>query len=80
MIKQNQRVLNVVMVLADALVVTIALFCAWWLRFKTTLFGPIGGHLGLQSYVLFLTFAVIPTYFTNLIELIKQFFQKQLSL
>ncbi len=26
MIKQNQRVLNVVMVLADALVVTIALF------------------------------------------------------
>ena len=36
MIKQNQRVLNVVMVLTDALVVTIALFCAWWLRFKTT--------------------------------------------
>lgn len=62
MIKQNQRVLNVVMVLTDALVVTIALFCAWWLRFKTTLFGPIGGHLGLQSYVIFLTFAVIPTY------------------
>lgn len=53
MIKQNQRVLNVVMVLTDALVVTIALFCAWWLRFKTTLFGPIGGHLGLQSYVIF---------------------------
>lgn len=39
MIKQNQRVLNVVMVLADALVVTIALFCAGGYVFKTTLFG-----------------------------------------
>jgi hypothetical protein len=32
------------------------------LRFHTVLFGPIGGHLPLHSYVLFLVFAVIPIY------------------
>ena len=57
MIKENQRALNVAMVLIDALLVTIALICVWLLRFKTTLFGPIGGHLSFQSYVIFLTFA-----------------------
>ena len=62
MIKENQRLLNVILVLVDVLVVVASLACSFWLRFHTTLFGPIGGHLSLQSYLLFLVFAVIPTY------------------
>ena len=62
MIKENQKVLNIILVLIDVLVICISLVCSIWLRFKTTMFGPIGGHLGFQSYLLFLTFAVIPVY------------------
>ena len=62
MIRENQRVLNWVLVLIDVLVITLALYCSLWLRFKTTLFGPIGGHLSYQSYLIFLLLAVIPTY------------------
>ncbi|MBQ6100320.1 MAG: undecaprenyl-phosphate glucose phosphotransferase [Methanobrevibacter sp.] len=62
MIKENQRLLNIVLVLLDVLVVMLALICSFWLRFDTTIFGPIGGHLGFFSYLLFLVFAVIPTY------------------
>lgn len=62
MIKENQRILNITLVLLDVLVIGISLFCALWLRFKTTLFGPIGGHLGYLSYLMFFTFAVIPVY------------------
>jgi FlaA1/EpsC-like NDP-sugar epimerase len=62
MIKENQRALNILLVLIDILVISVSLLCAIWLRFKTTLFGPIGGHLGFISYLLFLIFAVIPVY------------------
>ena len=62
MIKENQRLLNIVMILLDVLVVVMSLVCSFWLRFHTTLFGPIGGHLDFFSYLLFLVFAVIPTY------------------
>ena len=62
MIKENQRALNVILILIDVLVITVSLICSIWLRFKTTLFGPLGGHLGLQSYLLFLILAVIPVY------------------
>ena len=62
MIKQNQRVLNAAFVVLDAFVICVSLLCAWWLRFKTTLFGPIGGHLGFEQYALFLVLAVLPTY------------------
>ena len=62
MIKENQRILNIALVLIDVLTISVALLCSIWLRFKTTLFGPLGGHLGFQSYLLFLTFAVIPVY------------------
>ena len=50
------------MVLIDVLVIVLSLICSIWLRFKTTLFGPIGGHLGFTSYLLFLVLAVIPVY------------------
>ena len=62
MIKENQRLLNISLVLIDVLVVILSLACSFLLRFNTTLFGPIGDHLPLSSYVLFLVFAVIPTY------------------
>jgi len=62
MIKENQKILNITLVLIDVLMISASLLCSIWLRFKTTLFGPLGGHLGFQSYLLFLTFAVIPVY------------------
>lgn len=62
MIRENQRVLNICLVLLDVLVISFSLLCSFWLRFKTTLFGPIGGHLGYQTYVIFLLVAVIPVY------------------
>ena len=62
MIKENQRLLNISLVLLDVLVITLSLICSFWLRFNTTIFGPIGGHLGFYSYTMFLIFAVIPTY------------------
>ena len=42
MIKENQRALNVALVLLDVLVISVSLLCSIWLRFKTTLFGPLG--------------------------------------
>lgn len=62
MIKENQRALNIALVLIDVLVIGISLYCSLWLRFKTTIFGPLGGHLGSQSYLMFFILAVIPTY------------------
>ena len=62
MIKENQRFLNGVLVLIDTLVIIFSLFLAYQIRFKTTLFGPIGGTLPLWNYVLFTFFAVLPTY------------------
>ena len=62
MIRENQRALNISLVLLDAVVISFSLYCSFWLRFKTTLFGPIGGHLGYQSYLIFLLLAVIPVY------------------
>ncbi|WP_409200090.1 undecaprenyl-phosphate glucose phosphotransferase [Methanobrevibacter sp. DSM 116169] len=62
MIKENQRTMNAILVLADVLIIIISLICAWFLRFKTTLFGPLGGHLSFEYYLLFLVLAVIPVY------------------
>ena len=62
MIKENLRILNIILVLIDVLMISVSLLCSIWLRFKTTLFGPLGGHFGFQSYLLILPFAVIPVY------------------
>ena len=62
MIKENQRLLNISLVILDVIVIAISLLCSFWVRFDTTLFGPIGGRLGFISYLLFFTFAVIPVY------------------
>ena len=62
MIKQNQRYFNAFLVLADIMVIVLALVCAWGIRFKTTLFGPLGGTLSFNSYLLFTVLAVLPSY------------------
>ena len=62
MIKENQRLLNISLVLIDALVIIVSLWSSIWLRFHTTLFGPIGDHLGYETYALFMFVAVIPVY------------------
>ena len=62
MIKENQRLLNFSLVILDIIVIAMSLLCSFWIRFDTTLFGPIGGRLGFTSYLLFFTFAVIPVY------------------
>ena len=62
MIRENQKWLNYVMVLLDILVISLSLAVSWLLRFKTTIFGPIGEHLPIQSYLFLLIFAVIPVY------------------
>lgn len=62
MIKENQKLLNILLVLIDVLVIVISLWSSIWLRFHTTLFGPIGGHLGYEIYALFMLVAVIPVY------------------
>ena len=61
MIKENQRILNITLVLLDVLVIAISLGCSLWLRFDTTLFAP-GGHLSFENYALFFVFAVVPVY------------------
>jgi len=62
MIKQNQRFLNASLVVIDAAIIILALTLAYYVRFKTTLFGPIGGTLPLIDYVLFILICVLPTY------------------
>ena len=62
MIRENQKWFNIIMVLLDVAVLVVSLAISWWIRFKTTIFGPIGGHLPIESYVFFLIFIVIPVY------------------
>ena len=62
MIKENQRLLNIILVLIDVLVIVISLWSSIWLRFETTLFGPIGGHLGYDIYIIFMLVVIIPVY------------------
>lgn len=61
MIKQNQRLLNAILITTDALVVVLAFIAAWFLRFKTTIFGPLGGFLPFENYLLLALF-IIPLY------------------
>ncbi|MGX8693735.1 MAG: undecaprenyl-phosphate glucose phosphotransferase [Methanobrevibacter sp.] len=62
MIRENQRLLNITLVLIDVLVIVVSLWCSIWLRFETTLFGPIGGHISYQTYIIFMLVVIIPVY------------------
>jgi len=61
MIKQNQQFLNGILVAIDAMVLILAFIVAWFLRFKTTFFGPLGGYLPFEKYLLMVIF-IIPLY------------------
>ncbi len=62
MIKQNERLLNIVLLLTDILIIIVSLLISAYLRFFTTMFGPIGGHLSLELYVIFLYLVILPVY------------------
>lgn len=62
MIKQNQRILNAVLVIIDIIVILFSLVLAYYVRFKTTLFGPLGWSLPFVAYLIFTVFCIIPTY------------------
>lgn len=62
MIKENQRTLNAILVLIDVVVVVVSLLLAHYIRFKTTLFGPIGGSLPFIYYFIFTLFVVVPVH------------------
>ncbi|MCQ2965092.1 MAG: undecaprenyl-phosphate glucose phosphotransferase [archaeon] len=62
MIKENQRTLNAILVLIDVVVVIVSLLLAHFIRFKTTLFGPIGGSLPFSHYFIFTIFVVVPAH------------------
>ena len=62
MIKENQRILNGILVVIDILVILFSLVLAYYVRFKTTLFGPLGGSLPFMHYFIFTVLCIIPTY------------------
>ncbi|RBQ22662.1 hypothetical protein ALNOE001_16170 [Candidatus Methanobinarius endosymbioticus] len=61
MIKENQRLLNAILIATDASVVVIVFIAVWFLRFKTTIFGPLGGYLSFEMYAL-LVIVIVPLY------------------
>ena len=59
MIRENQRLLNLLLVLIDIMVISFALFFAWFIRFKTTLFGVGIDNWKLNQYLLSLAFIIV---------------------
>ena len=59
MIRENQRLLNLLLVLIDILVISFALFFAWFIRFKTTLLGVGIDSWKLNQYLLSLAFIIV---------------------
>ena len=62
MIRENQRILNGILVVIDIIVILISLVLAYFVRFKTTIFGPLGGALPFMHYLIFTILCIIPTY------------------
>lgn len=75
MIKQNQRFLNTILILIDVIVVLFSLILSYYIRFKTTLFGPLGGSLPFSYYFIFTVFVVVPIHllFYYFFDLYKPF-------
>jgi len=59
MIRENQRLLNLLLVLIDILVISFSLFFAWFIRFKTTLLGVGIDNWGLSQYLSSLAFIIV---------------------
>lgn len=62
MIKENQKYFNYILILADIAVIIISLILAWYLRFKTSIFGDVGeSGWGFGNYMIPLL-VIIPLY------------------
>jgi Undecaprenyl-phosphate glucose phosphotransferase len=59
MIRENQKYLNMLLVLIDMLVITFALFIAWFIRFRTDILGVGIDNWGISEYVISLVFILI---------------------
>ena len=59
MIRENQKYLNFLLILIDMMVVTFALFFAWFIRFKTTIFGIGVDNWGINQYLISLAFILV---------------------
>lgn len=62
MIKDYQKYFNIILVFADVSVIVVALILAWYLRFRTNIFGAIGeSGWGIEYYLVPLL-VIIPLY------------------
>jgi Undecaprenyl-phosphate glucose phosphotransferase len=62
MIRENQKYFNFILIVADSAVIIISLILAWYLRFRTTVFGDIGeSGWGFTEYMIPLL-VIIPLY------------------
>lgn len=61
MIKENQRILNGILVVIDIIVILFSLVLAYFVRFKTTFFS-VGGSLPFMHYLIFTVLCIVPTY------------------
>lgn len=62
MIKENQKYFNYILILADITIIIISLILAWYLRFKTSVFGDVGeSGWGFGNYMVPLL-VIIPLY------------------
>ncbi|WP_048190926.1 undecaprenyl-phosphate glucose phosphotransferase [Methanobacterium sp. SMA-27] len=59
MIRENQRLLNILQIILDAVVLTLALYFAWYIRVKTDLLGPGFDVWGIPQYATSLLFIII---------------------
>ncbi len=59
MIRENQRFLNILLIIVDMIVVSLALFTAWYIRFQTTLLGVGVDNWGVFEYLLSLIFILV---------------------
>ncbi len=61
MIRENQRLFNLMLLTIDALVITFSLFLAWYVRFETDLLGFGRSVWGFDHYVMPIIF-ILPSY------------------
>lgn len=70
MIRENQNLFNLTLIVSDAIIMLVSLICAWFLRFHTSIFGIYSTNLGLEYYlaplILFIPIYLLIYYFSNL--------------
>ena len=56
MIRENQKFLNILLVIIDLCVISFSLFFAWYIRFQTELLGIGVDNWGIEEYLISLVF------------------------